>query len=692
MWEGAWCPGKPGDLPGLRCTEPSREGCGIQKKRRTDEFSGAPPFCRSGPFFFAIMSIRTLRFVVAFLMSAITFATSQTPVDSSGSGPTYHFPTVTVEGSRLLHRSASTLGSVVSVSRSTLDRLAGRSVDAVLSDEAGLFVRDVGGSGGVKTVSIRGSAANQTVVVYNGIRVNSMQNGLADLGLLPVELFDAVEIVRGGQSAHFGPDATSGAVILSSSARNESGAGIRVRVGSFVDRACSVNGTMAGEDASITMRVGTESTGGSFPFPWIGPEGPTTYWRDGSSFRRTFGSVSAILRRNEKSRLETSLTGVLADRGSPGPVTAGGWTQARLRDGLVLGTVRLFSVGTSTTMWEGGISGTFQDETFEEVQDLAGSVDRYDNRNVNGWIHGRHALSSELVVGWGLESFFASLTGSAFAAGTKRSGGSVLAHLDWTGSTHGLKVLPSARLDMFSDLSPKVSPRLALEMPIGNGQDVRLRASVGAGFRMPSFNELYWRPGGNKDLTHERTTSADVAAEVRFVAWGEQRMTGGGFASDTRNRITGWPPVNIARTTTRGFEWSWYWTVERSRAWWTGSWTAVENRASGSEGKQIPFMPRQIMTAGIDVVIGPLTATPVIQYHSRRFLTSENLTALSVPPSTRASISAAWEGHVATVACRMTLVMNNVFDVADLSLPGYPLPGRSLTFHTTIAFDVKGEE
>lgn len=662
------------------------------KKRRTDEFFGAPPLNRSGPIFISINYVHTLRPCIALWMSMSICPHLSAQIDTSDSAPLYDHPSVTVEGSRLFYRSASTLGSVAVVGRRTLARLAGRSIDAVLSDEAGLFVRDFGGPGGVKTVSIRGSSANQTVVLFNGIRLNNMQNGLADLGLLPVELFDAVEVVRGGQSALFGPDASSGAIILSSGPGSASGGTFTARIGSFEDQGVSASGTIADERLSITVRGGTEATGGAFPFPWDGPDGSTTYARHGSSFERTYGSVSTILRPNSTLRLESSVIGILADRGSPGPVTAGGWTHARLRDGLVLGGLRFSSVGDAATMWEGGVSATYQDEEFAEELSAAGTSDRYFNRSASVWLHGRLAVTSELMAGWGIEALHATLSGSAFDAGTKRSGGSLLGHMDWTESMSRVRVLPTVRLDMFSDLSPQVSPRIAAMVPVDERETMRLRGSAGMGFRMPSFNELYWRSGGNRNLNHERTASADIGLEWKCSAVGEHRLTGAAFVSEARDRIVGWPPVNIARTFSRGLEWSWSWTFSGSRVWWTGSWTMVESREPGSEGRQIPFMPRHVFATGADLDAGLFTISPVVQYQSRRFLTTENLAALSVPQSTRASISASGGIRVSSLYCRMALVMKNVFDASDVSLPGYPLPGRSLTFTATVSFETAGTE
>ncbi|HEY9195898.1 MAG TPA: TonB-dependent receptor, partial [Mucilaginibacter sp.] len=49
---------------------------------------------------------------------------------------------------------------------------------------SGVILKDYGGIGGLKTISVRGLSANHTAVLYDGIQVNDAENGQVDLSKL----------------------------------------------------------------------------------------------------------------------------------------------------------------------------------------------------------------------------------------------------------------------------------------------------------------------------------------------------------------------------------------------------------------------------------------------------------------------------------------------------------------------------
>jgi len=82
----------------------------------------------------------------------------------------------------------------------------------ILSFSPGVVVRDYGGFGQLKTMSIRGSSNDQVVILLDGMRLNSPIGGGVDLSTIPVGYVDRFEIIRGGASAFAGTDAIGGVV------------------------------------------------------------------------------------------------------------------------------------------------------------------------------------------------------------------------------------------------------------------------------------------------------------------------------------------------------------------------------------------------------------------------------------------------------------------------------------------------
>src|SRR6187402_1862581 len=82
-----------------------------------------------------------------------------------------------------------------------------------LSSDVPLYLKSYGNNQ-LSTISIRGTTASQTAVLWNGININSPTLGQSDLALLPLYLFDQLSVRYGGSSALYGSDAIGGSILL----------------------------------------------------------------------------------------------------------------------------------------------------------------------------------------------------------------------------------------------------------------------------------------------------------------------------------------------------------------------------------------------------------------------------------------------------------------------------------------------
>lgn len=65
---------------------------------------------------------------------------------------------------------------------------------------------------GKKTVAIRGGNADEVVVLYNGVKMNSAYDNVFDLSLVDLEDVERFEIIKGSNTALYGPEAFSGVI------------------------------------------------------------------------------------------------------------------------------------------------------------------------------------------------------------------------------------------------------------------------------------------------------------------------------------------------------------------------------------------------------------------------------------------------------------------------------------------------
>ena len=112
--------------------------------------------------------------------------------------------------------------STVQVLDTTIARLTTSTLAEQLTREGGLFIKSYG-PGSLSTLSLRGSNASQTAVLWNGINICSPMLGLFDLGLIPTFLVDEAIIQYGGSGAEQGSAAIGGAIHLNSKTKEEKG-------------------------------------------------------------------------------------------------------------------------------------------------------------------------------------------------------------------------------------------------------------------------------------------------------------------------------------------------------------------------------------------------------------------------------------------------------------------------------------
>ena len=87
-------------------------------------------------------------------------------------------------------------------------------ISDILANEPGITVRTSGGLGTTTSVQMRGANTNQTILLVDGLRLNSASTGAAPWAYLPMPQFSNMEIVRGPTSSSYGSDAIGGVIQL----------------------------------------------------------------------------------------------------------------------------------------------------------------------------------------------------------------------------------------------------------------------------------------------------------------------------------------------------------------------------------------------------------------------------------------------------------------------------------------------
>ncbi|MCP5174430.1 MAG: TonB-dependent receptor [Moraxellaceae bacterium] len=130
-------------------------------------------------------------------------------------------PTTVVTASRTSQSIDNTLASVQVITQEQLAQHPSQDLGEILRFNTGIDVARLGGAGGQTSIFTRGTESNHTLVLVDGVRMNSATSSQANIQHLSLDDIERVEVVKGAMSSLYGSDAIGGVInIITKSASN----------------------------------------------------------------------------------------------------------------------------------------------------------------------------------------------------------------------------------------------------------------------------------------------------------------------------------------------------------------------------------------------------------------------------------------------------------------------------------------
>lgn len=447
-------------------------------------------------------------------------------------------------------------GSATTISAEDLELRQTRHVSDILRDVPGVAVNRSGGPGGMTQIRMRGSEANHTLVLIDGIEASDPYQGEFDFATLIADDVAGLEVLRGQQSALYGSDAIGGVVSYrTASGREASGLRGRVEGGSFSSFASTLryggyddgfdyalSAAYASTEGSPTARFGSRDIGGknvALAGRFVYEASELLTLRAIARYAYTEADVNTQLYApaDPLNGFIIDGDGLYQNRTLMGLVGAdlkllgGAWTHSLTLQG-VQSDRETFSGGFQDYSYKGSrvkasyvTAYTFGDEALRHT--ITGAVDwkRETFRNTTPYysgnvVEGRSLINTGLVAGYEL------LAGDAFGLGA------------------------SVRYDENDLFRNATTWRVQASYAFDSG--TRLHAAAGNGIKAPGVFELWgFFPDffiGNPDLKAERSNGWEVGVEQSFLD-GKARIDVTYFDSTLKDEIAtvGFPssPVNL---------------------------------------------------------------------------------------------------------------------------------------------------
>jgi len=494
-----------------------------------------------------------------FLSSAALIALAA-PAWAQGLGET-----VVVSATRIPTPLSQLASSVTVITAPEIEARQDRSLTDVLREVPGLSVTQTGGAGGQSSIFLRGTNANHTKVLLDGIDLAdpSTPSGAADISKLLAGDIAQVEVLRGPQGALYGSDAIGGVInIITKTGEGPLKLSADAEGGSFdtFNQRGSASGSEGAFHYAATLQHFHAGATPVTPLNLLQPgEKRNDDFYDNVTATAKLGyDVAPNFDLGLVGRYTNSLGKITGDAfdfttftSFPSP------TQTRIE------TLQYQSRATAhLVLWDGRFDQTLgiaYGHTISATQD----PDNGDSRQIGDRLkldwQGNIGIADGHTLVLGAETARDALhPGLSFgfpsplSRGITTNAGFAEVQSDFGG---GVFNSASIRYDDNSRFGDRTTWRMAPAWVIG---DTKLKASAGTGFKAPGLQQLYGTFGGNVNLKPETSFGYDVGVEQSFLGGA---VTGGvtWFRNDVKNLIVSGPApafqlMNIGRARTDGVE------------------------------------------------------------------------------------------------------------------------------------------
>jgi outer membrane cobalamin receptor len=456
----------------------------------------------------------------------------------------YEMPPVVVTATRTTHLFSEAQGNVSLVTQEEIKNSKPATVkDMLVGVETG-NLGSYGGFGALENFGLRGAQSGQTLILLDGRPVADPQLGELDLNALAAANVERIEVVRGGASALWGPNAVGGVVNLIT----KSGQGDKVY------------SKLGAENGSYGKAVRAFEIGGPLwrrlDFYVTGEGRLSKGYRVNSDYDGKNLSGKLGYRLAKDWRMEASGQRYFADLGVPGSTYSYfPSTSARESDRRAEGDVKL--------------TGAFAPEAELRLTGYGRQI-RYSYIDTNSYAPVVSGGRTEVAGGEAQQSLrwrdMHLLTLGVRAQTSRGVGNSIGTHSVNEGGgfledevdllPFGiLKFVPSVGVHHNSAYGTRVLPGGSLKL-------LHFYYSWQTAFRAPSLNDLYWSDPwmpGNPNLAPEEAISWELG--YRMGVWRWFQVKGNYFRRGVRDLILWaqnangvYTPSNIGRTRTSGFE------------------------------------------------------------------------------------------------------------------------------------------
>lgn len=442
------------------------------------------------------------------------------------SQPLYELDEVVVTAKRYPVRLQDVAVAVMVIERGQIEEQSALDLVEILNAAAGIDLKDYGTPGGVTSVALRGIPSNGTLVMINGQPLNTVTNGMADLGAIDINTVERIEIVKGPVASLYGANALGGVVnIITMRELDRPSASLH-----FTPAATNIDDPLNTKDLSIRLGVPVHRTQIDISGNYRDSDGERS-----NSDLTQYHIAASVIDNGPRSTVGTSLLYTEREYGVPGPMP--------LVDSLH--PVPQFGDSAATSLFDRERDRVFMAHLTADLQ-ISDGIKWYNKLLADQ----KRTLFSTTYGSWsgdtiteeydyltrmmGLHTMLTARAGKAdFTFGFEARDDTLETGMISTQSAATAWGAASSNIGLWTEIAVRLSSTISATSSIRCDHNSAFGAFLSPGFgivtapspalwlkfsagktaRAPTFNDLYWPQSGNPGLKPEHGWAYEIRAE-----------------------------------------------------------------------------------------------------------------------------------------------------------------------------------
>lgn len=556
-----------------------------------------------------------------------------------------------------------------------LDSISGFALEEILGQTTGIYIRDYGGLGGLKTVSLRGNTASQTAILYNGFKLNSAQNGLFDFSNISANQFDEVQIVKSGNSTVYGANSAGGTINL----KNKVNYGFQgqIKIASFDTESLHLSWGDEVSNWSYEIDASYDNSLSNFPIEYS-ILGETINNRRANASSTRLNACFSLEKSFTNSHLNINYTNWWNDKEIPNALLDGSRniTNQSIFDLQHLISAKYYNriadIGflyrKNTQIFEDVIAGQ-QNFGFTQSEFITNELQFYTEKAFNYKL-----VSNNIRFDFTGTNLSGNMADPNSLDNYRRINVGLSSNNKFSISDD-LKLYSGIRYDYLSDTDDFLSLSIESNYEIN---DFFFDFNISRNFRPPSFNEMYFLNFGNLNLRNEQSVNVDLATtyEISFI-----KLEASLFYSEVDDKILAipsspilWSAQNVDETLNYGIENSI--SLDISFFEFLINYSRIISIDTETK-RQLPYQPEEVLFSSLEFKYKGFSLLTSVDYNSFRY-TLQNSNNPILDSFTLINLGLGYTFNEYSINFRA----NNIFDEMYQIIYNFPMPGINFAIQT----------